>query len=546
MLTAALYARYSSDRQRPTSIEDQLTLCRQAAGRFGCEILPEHTYSDAEISGAIVDRPGYASLLSAARRRAFDAILVEAQDRLWRDQAEMHDALKRLRFWGVHVFAVTAGTELTTKTGRLLASVMGWKDEAYLEDLREKTHRGLAGQARRGLSAGGRTYGYRTEEVTDRTQVDTHGHQRVLGYRRIIKPEEAEIVQVIFTRYADGWSPRKIAHQLNADGVHPPRGTSWTYTAIYGSPRLGTGILRNPLYTGDNVWNRFRWEHNPETGTRVPRLRDKSEWIMQHDENLRIIPQDIWDHVMRRHREAAATSKRRAHPGGSPHRYLFSGLLVCGPCGARYVMRSGSSYACSFHVNRGAAVCGNALTISRRLLEDRILRAVREQVFTPEAMMFLTQEVEKELREWQKMRQSHPQDRRGLEDKLRQSLAERDNIREAIRRGLLSDLTRQMLEEVDVRVQTLRAQLETPAIESGLPTLHMLPQAVEAHLDHLDRVLRVDVDEARVLLRRLLGEIILRPTSAGLVAELRGNVEGLLSLTGKQALVGTAGSGGRI
>ncbi len=60
-------------------------------------------------------------------------------------------------------------------------------------------------------------------------------------------------------------------------------------------------------------------------------------------------------------------------------------------------------------------------------------------------------------------------------------------------------------------------------------------------------MLQTDVDEARETLRRLLDDIVVRPTPAGLVAELQGNVEGLLSLAGDQTLiVGTTGSGGRI
>src|SRR6516225_8281594 len=151
VLRAAVYARYSSERQHMRSLEDQIALCREAASRFACHVLESHIYTDQEISGAIDQRPSYVQLLQAAKDHVVDAIVVEAQDRLWRDQGEMHHALKRLRFWGVRVFSVTAGTDLTEKTGSLLASVTGWKDEVFLEDLREKTRRGMLGQVRRGL-----------------------------------------------------------------------------------------------------------------------------------------------------------------------------------------------------------------------------------------------------------------------------------------------------------------------------------------------------------------------------------------------------------
>jgi site-specific DNA recombinase len=224
-------------------------------------------------------------LIAAARHRAFDAIIVEAQDRLWRNQAEMHSALRRFTFWGIKVFSIATGTDLTGYGGRVLATVLGLKDEIYLEDLREKTHRGRAG-----FAAGGRAYGYGAEPVTDSARLDAHGQPTVTGYRRVIVPEKVAVVHRIFERFAAGWLPKRIVRALNEDGVPPPRGHSgWTWTAIYGSPRLGTGILNNPLYTGEVIWNKFRWEKNPEIGTRVPPLRPRYEWIVQHDESLRII-----------------------------------------------------------------------------------------------------------------------------------------------------------------------------------------------------------------------------------------------------------------
>ncbi len=547
MLRAAVYTRFSSRLQRPTSLEDQLALCRAAASRFDCAILGEHIYADREISGSEERREGYQRLLAAARTKAFDAILVEAQDRLWRDQGEMHHALKRLRFWGVQIFSVTAGTELTSKTGRLLASVMGWKDEAYLDDLREKTHRGLAGQARRGFNAGGRAYGYRTEPVVDPAHFDAHGQPQILGYQRVIVPEQAAIALRICTLYASGWSPKRIVRTLNEEGVRPPRGQKgWTWTAIYGSPRLGTGILNNRLYTGAVVWNKFRWEKDPETGRRVPRLRPLDEWIVRQDEALRVIPQRLWDQVKQRQREVSRQAALQSHAGGVTHRYLFSGLLLCGACGAHFIMRDGTRYACSYHVNRGSAVCGNALSVRRRLVEDRLLRVIREELFSPDAIAYLTQRVNEGLRAEVEERRRTTADRRRLEDELQAALAELDHIREAIRRGLLSDLTRQMLEEAEAQVRQLRARLDGPA-EAQLYAMRMLPQAIQRRLEHLDRVLQIDVDEARAALRQLLGYVTLRPTPEGLVAELRGNIEGLLSLTGDQALcVGTTGSGGRI
>jgi DNA invertase Pin-like site-specific DNA recombinase len=157
----AIYARYPGDRKRPTSIADQIRICRTYAERQGWVVSEDHVYRDAGLSGELTaKRPGYQALLSAGANRAFGAILTEDQSRLWRYQEETHRAIRCLRFFRVKVFSVATGSDLTDRSGRVLATVMGLKDEAYIDDLREKTHRGLEVQVLRGYSGGGRAYDY--------------------------------------------------------------------------------------------------------------------------------------------------------------------------------------------------------------------------------------------------------------------------------------------------------------------------------------------------------------------------------------------------
>jgi len=82
----------------------------------------------------------------------------------------------------------------------------------------DKTHRGLAGCVTRGLSAGGRIFGYRAVAV----EAARRGTKHTAPARFEIHPEEAAIVQRIFRDYAAGHSMQAIAFALNREGVHFP------------------------------------------------------------------------------------------------------------------------------------------------------------------------------------------------------------------------------------------------------------------------------------------------------------------------------------
>ncbi len=83
----ALYARYSTDLQSATSIEDQFYKLKERANMEGWTVAG--TYSDAAVSGATLLRPGIQALLQDAAQSRFDMVLAEALDRLSRNQADI-------------------------------------------------------------------------------------------------------------------------------------------------------------------------------------------------------------------------------------------------------------------------------------------------------------------------------------------------------------------------------------------------------------------------------------------------------------------------
>src|SRR5215475_12119608 len=230
MIRAAIYARFSSDRQKDRSIDDQIALCRDLCAREGMAVIS--TFEDRAISGAgAINRPGFQALMRAAEARLFDVIVAEDMDRLFRDQADYHTTRKHLDHLGVAIHTATG------KVGKLDGALRALMSEMYIENLVLHTRRGLEGVIRDGRHAGGRAYGYRA--VAGKP-----------GELEIVE-QEAAVVRRIFEAYVAGASPRQIAGELNRDGITAPRGgRHWAASTINGNTKRSNGILQNELYVG--------------------------------------------------------------------------------------------------------------------------------------------------------------------------------------------------------------------------------------------------------------------------------------------------------
>lgn len=146
-LRCAAYARYSTDRQNPLSTEDQLEKCRQYAFEHGWSFLERQVYTDEEMSGATLERPGLRLLLEAADRkpRPFDAILIEDASRLSRKQADVLNLCERLSFAGVKIHFISQGIDSGDEKFQLLLLARGMIDQLFLADTAKRVRADLKG-----------------------------------------------------------------------------------------------------------------------------------------------------------------------------------------------------------------------------------------------------------------------------------------------------------------------------------------------------------------------------------------------------------------
>jgi DNA invertase Pin-like site-specific DNA recombinase len=99
-MRAALYARFSTEKQRDASIDDQFRECERVAKAAGLEVVAR--FEDRIISGGTARRPGYQALLTAVHKREFDVIVCEDISRLRRNRAEFGPHSAELEDLGVH------------------------------------------------------------------------------------------------------------------------------------------------------------------------------------------------------------------------------------------------------------------------------------------------------------------------------------------------------------------------------------------------------------------------------------------------------------
>ena len=529
MPRVALYARYSSDNQSESSIEDQFRLCREHAKRERWKVTS--TYHDAAISGAsMILRPGIQSLLQDAQRGLFDVVLGEALDRISRDQADVATLFKHLRFAGVSIVTLAEG-EIT----ELHVGLKGTMNALFLKDLALKTHRGLRGRVEKGKAGGGLCYGYNVVK-----ELDASG-EPIRGDREIIV-EEARIVRRIFRAFAAGKSPKAIAVELNKDSIPGPLGRAWGDTSIRGHVSRGTGILNNELYAGVLVWNRQRFVKDPATGKRVSRPNPENQWIRTEVPHLKIVDDELWQAARARQQQISALfgpnpantregRAKRLHLANRPVS-LLSGLLTCGCCGGRIGILTPNRYGCLNHHRRGT--CANNRTITRDKIEARVLAGLKDRLVSSEAVAEAVRAYAAEMNRLNHDRRAQAEsDHRALQ-KIERAVA---GIMAAIEDGLYQPSMKARMDELERQKAEITQRLsEAPA---HIPDMH--PNIANVYRKNVARFTEALTDadggrEAAEALRSLIGEIVLTPgKKRGEVhAELRGELMGILEFSNAQ------------
>ena len=341
-LNAVIYARYSSHSQTEQSIEGQLRDCYAFAERQGLRVVGE--YIDRAITGRTDERPDFQRMVSDAKKKQFQRVIVWKFDRFSRDRYDSAIYKHKLKQCGVKVLSAMENVG-EGDVSIILEALLEASAEQYSLDLSKKVLRGQRESRLKGTWLGGSLpIGYKVENK-----------------RLVIDERTAPTIRYMFEQYAKGVSKREIIDELNARGIRNSKGKPLTLSSMQAA-------LHNEKYIGI-----YRHGGEEVVGGCEALIDEATFYKVQ--ERLEKV----------KHAPAAAKAKVD---------YLLQGKAYCGYCGSRMVGESGRGkmgnvyhyYACG---KRKKEHTCNKKNEKKDYIEWYVVEQTVEYVLTPDRIRYI-------------------------------------------------------------------------------------------------------------------------------------------------------------
>ena len=270
-------------------------------------------YADEGISGTSTKkRAQFNRMINDARMGKFKLIITKEVSRFSRNILDTISFTRELKALGVGVLFLNDGISTLEPDAELRLSIMG---SIAQEESRKTSSRVKWGQTRqmeRGVVFGTSMLGYDVKE----------GHLTV-------NTDGAEVIRLIFHKYGvEKKGTTVIARELREAGYKTYRGnTNWSNSHI-------VKILKNEKYVGDLVQKKT---YTPDYLTHAKKYNHgEEELVCLTDHHEPIVSRELWNIVQA---ELQKRNRNGALGAGHSNRYIFSGKIKCGECGASFVSR---------------------------------------------------------------------------------------------------------------------------------------------------------------------------------------------------------------
>ena len=264
--------------------------------------------------------------------------------------------------------------------------------------------------------------------------------------------------------------------------------------------------------------------------------------------DLAFISADLWSQVQERF---ALNGRVYGNGKRQPKKqYLLSGMPRCSLCGASLVLVGKTTggelrYGCSVNWSRSKALCKNNVRLKRRELEEVMVKAVFEQLITPEVMQVAIDKLKQKI-------QSQAVSSNDKDKILRQQIAQTQqgikNLVDVRAKGTdAPDAVVESIREKEKLAAELKYQLDNRLSFKGIENLEIDPEWAAAEFQRFTQLWHDDVIGAGERLARIIGLIEVTPKTDNekKYAELRSkaNLSGLFGLEGFSPKNKIAGAG---
>lgn len=298
-------------------------------------------YADEAKTGTKDSRENFQRLLADCRMRKIDRVLTKSVSRFARNTVTLLETVRELKSIGVSVYFEEQNIDTATADGEVMLTILaGFAEEESLSTSENQKWR-----VRMNFE-NGKPWRY-----------------FMLGYRNqdgklTVVPEEAKVVQSIFSDYLSGMGMTAIMKRLNESGFSTQSGCVFHKSAV-------ERILRNYAYTG-NLLLQTKYRENHLTKRT---LRNNGELPKYHatETHEAIISEETFEAVQ-------TEMQRRAEKYGKQQpsqAYPFSGIITCAICGKHYrrkVTATGPVWICATYNTYGKAKCPSKAIPEQTLL----------------------------------------------------------------------------------------------------------------------------------------------------------------------------------
>lgn len=290
-------------------------------------------YADEAMTGTKEDRADFQRLIADCRAGKVDMIITKSISRFARNTVTLLETVRMLKALGVDIYFEEQNIHTMSADGELMLTILASYAQEESRSASENQKWRIKKNFEEGLPWNGVILGY-----------------RLIKGRYEIVPEEAAIVQRIFSEYLGGAGVSLIAKRLDADGIKTRRGERW-------HPNTLQKMLRNYNYTGNLILQKTFRENHITKKTII----NEGQLPKYHAEGTHEAIIDM-DTFMAVQMEIERRAKQYAPKTSTIKRYPYSGKIVCANCGKCYRRKTTKTqivWICATFNTRGKEFCSS-------------------------------------------------------------------------------------------------------------------------------------------------------------------------------------------